>query len=47
MDSKAGRLEENSKNQKWAVRIETKLKLRKKRLDEILLSKRTRLQKDA
>jgi len=33
MDSKAGRLEENSTNQKWAARIETKLKLRKRRLN--------------
>ena len=49
MDSKAKRLEENLINQKWAARTETKLKLRKRRLDEILLSKRTpsSLQKDA
>ena len=40
MDSKEGRLEENSTNQKGAARIETKLKLRKRTLDEILLSKR-------
>ena len=36
MDSKTGRLEVNSTNQKWASRIETKLKIRKRRLDEIL-----------
>ena len=49
MDSKAKRLEENLINQKWAARTETKLKLRKRRLDEILLSKRTPpiLQKEA
>ena len=49
MDSKAKRLEEYLIKKKWAARTETKLKLRKRRLDEILLSKRTpsSLQKDA